>query len=166
MTEFKYSNGEDLIGILAVLLPLKKDEKFASLLIKAEPYKNEKEESYFNKYVDFVGRINVLANTIDLLLTERLKLGMKEQGKTLGWKINQIKNLPQSEVDKLNDFNEKWNIFKHGVLAFDENFTFPIKLFKNNRESGFKVHVIDEEWYLNFRKGFSDCAKIVGTVSK
>lgn len=84
-------------------------------------------ENYTNQYKNFSGNLNMMANSIELLLDgifENLKINIPQ---LLGNKIKRlVKNKVLIDYDlgnlnnlirNLNEFNEVWVIFKHGTLV-------------------------------------------------
>lgn len=87
----------------------------------------------FNKYMvncqNFSGKMNVMANSIDLIISFILEdLGYELGRKTLGAKINlfekkesQLLSSYSGDLNlliaKLNRFNKNWNVTKHGMVV-------------------------------------------------
>jgi hypothetical protein len=107
----------------------------------------------------FPGKINVMANSIELLLDVILeKAGVSANPRaTLGAKINAFQKaaiLKESKGDwnveeiviKLKDFNKSWNITKHGMIVCG---TSDLTFYKDKGKYVFdknKLDVIDREF--------------------
>ena len=80
MEENEQKSADDLIGTLAILLPKDKEilRKGYSIkpLIKNFSGNNEKENRYYDEYSKVIGKVSILANTIDLFFDKMNNCGV------------------------------------------------------------------------------------------
>jgi len=133
-------------------------------------------DTYLEKVERFRGRMDTLANSIEILLDDVLKrLGIALPERSMfGRKICKLKtskrarmtlNNSISDFDdltlRLERFNENWIISKHGMMSADSAEPKVIKLVKNNSE-----HVFDEKKIEEIERDFTYIQQTLTMVQK
>ena len=131
-------------------------------------------DKYFEKVERFRGRMDTLANSIEILLNNILKrLGITPPN-MFGRKICIVKTnkrvhstlhrcTPNFDelVYRLERFNENWNISKHGMISADSEEPKVIKFVKDNFE-----YVFDEKKIEEIEQEFTQIQQTLITIQK
>ena len=122
---------------------------FIALGMMLEDMDKQEFDTYLTRMEMFRGRMDDLANSIELMLTiilegTRIKLGKKEM---LGSKIGKFEKSQETLnskhtgdfgelMEKLNEFNENWVITKHGMTSGGQK---DLTIYKDG-----KFHIFDQ----------------------
>jgi len=128
-------------------------------------------DKYIKKVERFRGRIDTLANSVEILLDDILKRLGITLPKMFGGKISKVKRnkltlhrfTPNFDelVDKVEKFNENWIISKHGKISADTAESKVIKLVKDDFE-----YVFDEKKIKEIGQEFTQIQQALITIQK